>query len=149
MRIEKYELVFDRSKTSFDFISEGPKGRILKTVRFTKIKAKGYNNLYNLAFGDKNTDLETIDDLIVTDNQNRDKILATVAKTVDIFIKRRPKSLVFFKGSTPSRTRLYQMAINKYFDELTEIFSIEGFTPTGWTFFQKNKNYLAFLISHK
>ena len=149
MRIEKYELVFDRSKTSFDFISEGPKGRILKTVRFTKMKVKGYNNLYNLAFGDKNTDLETIDDLIVTDNQDRDKILATVAKTVDIFIKRRPKSLVFFKGSTPSRTRLYQMAINKYFDELTKIFSIEGFTPTGWTFFEKNKNYLAFLISHK
>ena len=58
MRIEKYELVFDRSKTSFDFISERPKGRILKTVRFTKIKAKGYNNLYNLASGDKNTDLE-------------------------------------------------------------------------------------------
>ena len=41
MRIEKYDLTFDRNKTSFDFISEGPKGRILKTVRFTKIKAKG------------------------------------------------------------------------------------------------------------
>ena len=84
MKLEQYELAFDRTKTNFDFISEGPKGRILKTVRFTKIKVKSHNNLYNLAFGDKNLDSGAIDDLVITDNQDRDKVLATVAKTVAI-----------------------------------------------------------------
>ena len=63
MKLEQYELAFERTKTNFDFISEGPKGRILKTVRFTKIKVKSHNNLYNLAFGDKNPDSGAIDDL--------------------------------------------------------------------------------------
>ena len=144
MKLEQYELAFDRTKTNFDFISEGPKGRILKTVRFTKIKVKSHNNLYNLAFGDKNLDSGAIDDLVITDNQDRDKVLATVAKTVAIFIKHRPKALIFFRGSTPSRTRLYQMAINKYLDELSEIFFIEGFTSKEWVFFEKNSQMLFY-----
>ena len=36
MKLEQYELVFDRTKTNFDFISEGPKGRILKTEKIMK-----------------------------------------------------------------------------------------------------------------
>jgi hypothetical protein len=149
MRLEKYELEIDQTQTIFHFVSEGPKGRILKNVYFTKMKVKGFRNIYNLAFGDKIEGLDDIDDRIVTGNQDREKILATVANTVMIFTKLNPKVRVFIVGSNPARTRLYQMAISKYFDELSETFEIKGFLHGDFSRFKKNMNYTAFLIKRK
>jgi hypothetical protein len=91
MRLEKYELEVDPTRTVFDFVSEGPKGRILKRVYYVKMKVEGFKNLYNIALGDKLEGSDEIDDLIVTNNQDREKVLATVAATVIIFTKRRPR----------------------------------------------------------
>jgi hypothetical protein len=68
MRLEQYEFIFDTTETVFDFVSEGPKGKILKGVYFTKLKIKGLRNIYNLAFGDKDINTGEIDDQVVTDN---------------------------------------------------------------------------------
>lgn len=106
MRLEQYELEFNSNKTSFGFISEGPKGNILKGIEYSKFKQKGVKNLYNLALGDKNIDTGYIDDLVVTDNQDREKVLATVANTVFIFTKRHPKARIIISGSSRSRNRL-------------------------------------------
>jgi hypothetical protein len=38
MGLEKYESESNKSQTVFTFISEGNNGRILKKVRYTKIK---------------------------------------------------------------------------------------------------------------
>jgi hypothetical protein len=149
MRLEKYKLEFNANKTVFEFISEGPKGNILKSVHYTKMKVKGIRNIYNLAFGDKNNDTGDIDDNIVTDNKDREKVLATVVNTLTIFIEKHPKAQVFIQGSTPVRTRLYQMAITKYFEEFTEIFDIQGFTQYQLSPFKKNVKYNAFLIRKK
>ena len=149
MGIDQYVLTVDRAKVNFDFISDGPKGQILKTVRYTKIKIKGINNLYNLAFGDRLVDSDDIDDLTISGNQDRDKILATVVATIFIFTQRYPTTIVFFKGSTPARTRLYQMAINKHFEALKERFDIDALNDEGWSSFEPNKNYSAFSISLK
>jgi hypothetical protein len=64
------------------------------------------SGIYNLAFGDINVEGE-IDDLTISDNGDRNKILATVAKSVDEYTKRFPGRWIFFKGSTPERTRLH------------------------------------------
>jgi hypothetical protein len=149
MRLEKYALEVDETQSVFTFISEGPKGQILKNVYFTKMKVKGFRNLFNLAFGDKIDNLEKIDDRIVSDNQDREKVLATVAHTVIIFTKQNPNAKIFVVGSNPARTRLYQMAIGKYFDELSETFDIKGFLHGDFFRFKKNINYRAFLIKRK
>lgn len=147
MGLEQYEANANKSQTTFDFISEGPKGQIVKRVRFTKIK--GYKNLYNLGFGDVNKKSSKIDYRVVTDNQDREKVLATVTQALIHFTNRYPKRHVFFQGSNKARTRLYQMAIAKYFEDLTESFKILGLTDDGWVTFEKNTTYIAFLINRK
>jgi hypothetical protein len=149
MRLDKYKLEFNASKTAFEFTSEGPKGNILKSVYFTKMKVKGIRNVYNLAFGDKIDDTEDIDDNIVSDNQDREKVLATVVNTVIVFTKRYPKAQIFITGSNPARTRLYQIVIGKYFEEFSEIFEIKGFNKNQLQPFEKNVKYNAFLIRKK
>ena len=126
MKLEKYKLRFNAAQTAFEFISEGPKGNILKGVYYSKVAVKGFKNIYNLAFGDKILDSGDIDDLIVTNNQDHEKILATVAYTVIVFTKRHPKAQIIIQGSNSARTRLYQIAISKYFEEISEIFDIQG-----------------------
>lgn len=76
-------------------------------------------------------------------------MLATVAQTVILFTQRYPKAYIFFEGSSEVRNRLYQIAINKYFDELSETFDIQGSFEKKWFPFEKNVNYTAFLIRLK
>ena len=53
------------------------------------------------------------------------------------------------EGEKPRRTRLYQMKINRYFDDISAVVKVEGFTDNGWETFSKEKNYIAFLIFQK
>jgi hypothetical protein len=147
MDLEKYETDANKTRTVFKFTSEGAKGRFSKVVLYTKIE--GFEHLYNLTLGDINEDLGTIDDLSVTNNNDRDKILATVAHTVAIFTSTYPKSQIYFEGSTEARNRLYKMAISKYAVELFETFNIQGYFDGKWSYYVKNINYSAFLISRK
>jgi len=57
---------------------------------------------------------------------------------------------VYVQGSTPARTRAYQMGINRYFDEIEFLFYIFGLVEnSGWHPFNKETNYSAFLILKK
>ena len=50
MKLPKYSLKSGEKLTTFEFISEGPRGQIVKIVQFRQTNLK---NVYNLAFGDK------------------------------------------------------------------------------------------------
>jgi len=65
MKLDRYELTAGRNLTTFEFLSEGRKGKIVKVVQFQQMNLE---NLYNLAFGDKNVDTGALDDEVVTDN---------------------------------------------------------------------------------
>jgi hypothetical protein len=149
MNLEKYPLKANKFQTTFTFISEGNKGNIIKLINYTKVEFMGIENVYNLGFGDLNDETGEVNDLIVSNNQDREKILATVAHTALIFSNHYPESFIIFRGSTPVRTRLYQMSIGKYFEELSELFDIVGFTREGIFSFEKNRSYDTFLISRK
>ena len=43
-----------------------------------------------------------------------EKVLATVVQTLGVFFMEFEGAKVFFKGSTPSRTRLYRIIIAKF-----------------------------------
>lgn len=108
------------------------------------------NNIYNLAFGDFNEILNSIDDLSVTNNGDSPKVLATVASTVYAFIDKHPNAWVIATGSTSSRTRLYRIGIANHLAEISTDFYIFGFSEEEkWVKFEVGNNYSAFLITKK
>jgi hypothetical protein len=142
MNLEGYEIKVKDSMV-FEFVSEGPRGKIKKRIEFIKISG----TMYNLAFGDINIDTGEFDDIVVTNNNDTEKVLATVAKTVLLFIENYPQAYVYAEGSTLSRTRLYQIGISKNIEEIREIFDVFGLLEKKhWVNFEKNINYTAFLI---
>lgn len=135
----------DDAHTQYEFISEGPRGNILKAVIYDQIE----EDLFNLAFGDWNAELKRIDDTNRSNNSDRDKVLATVAATAIDFTNKFPDAIIYTEGSTPARTRLYQMGITHNLEEISETFEIEGYINETWEPFQKGHNYEAFLVRRK
>ena len=85
------------------------------------------NTIMFLAFGDVDGN-DDIDDHRVSDNGDRNKILATVVYVIDLYTIKYPGRWIFFKGSTKERTRLYRMAISINLEELSEKFEIYAIT---------------------
>lgn len=145
MHLEKYKTVADHDYLSYKFFSVGPKGIIKKGIQYKKIK----EDVYNLAFGDWNEQEQKIDDTVRSNNNDRDKVLATVAATVIDFISHHPKKAIFAIGATVSRTRLYQMGIHANWQQIDKLFIIMGFINGEWEVFVKGRNYEAFLLKAK
>jgi hypothetical protein len=146
MKLPKYQLVADEKLATYKFVSEGPKGRIEKIIQFTLINTQG---IYNLSFGDIVDEQEGMDDRIVSNNGDSEKVLATVVSAVFAFFDKNKDVWIFASGSTPSRTRLYQIGINKYYHELSEEFEIFGQLEDNWELFSIGKNYKSFLAKRK
>jgi hypothetical protein len=147
MTMEKYAFV-KRSDDHYDFISEGPNGNIIKMVEFFKLP-ESESEIFNLGFGDWDEAGVRFDDQSISNNSDRDKILGTVASTVIDFMQHHPNVFIAASGSTPSRTRLYQMSIAKTLDEINERFEIDGWINEAWQPFQKGVNYKRFLLKNK
>ncbi len=129
-------------ENTYSFISIGRKGLILKVVRFDEIEP----TIFNLGFGDFDFEKQTLSDSIVSDNGDMEKILATVVSILNDFLQNNPKFSVFIVGSTLSRTRLYQIAINRYYEDFKVYFEIFGYRNSEFDVFQKNVNYESFLV---
>jgi hypothetical protein len=146
MSLDHYNLNADDAFMSFEFISNGPKGEIVKLIQYTEL---GRGNIFNLGFGDKDDLTGSFNDIVVTDNKDYEKVLATVVASIHIFTNYYPLAWVYLEGSTESRTRLYRMAISIYFDDLNKYFNIFGYFKNEWIAFDKDHNYTAFLIKRK
>ena len=140
---ELYELEEGSNAMTFEFTSVGPKGAIPKLVIYTEIDN---NNVYNLGFGDKNPNTGKIDDSVVTDNKDSQKVLATVASTVYAFFDKHPTALIVATGSTKART---QMGISNNLEDITIDFNVFGRKDKIWYPFEKNIEYNAFIITLK
>ena len=99
-----------------------------------------------MSFGDQDKTESGINDRVVSNNGDRTKVLATVALTVREFFNHFPDAIVYVKGSTPSRTRLYQMGISAYLMEFYEFFDIYGFNNGKPEKFRTGTNYDEFVI---
>lgn len=127
----------------FEFLSQGPKGRIPKLIKFSETHLKDF---YNLAFGDKDIETGEIDDLTVSNNGDSEKVLATVVSAVYAFTDKNRNAWVYATGSTQSRTRLYKRGISKYYEEAVNDFEIYGLFENEWIDFNPNTDFEAFLI---
>ncbi len=71
MNLPIYQYRTNESYLDYEFISEGPKGRIKKVVRFLQIS----DDVYNLGFGDLDEVTGEISDTVITDNKDSLKVL--------------------------------------------------------------------------
>ena len=125
MNLDRYSYLRSSNFKSYSFYSEGPNGRIKKTVIYSILWDDPI--VYNLAFGDLDPKTGNIDDTAKSNNQDRDKVLATVAATINDFMNTYGSFPVYAQGSTPSRTRLYQLSISNLLDEINRDFLVMGF----------------------
>jgi hypothetical protein len=146
MNKPKYQLIAEQNLTIFNFISEGPKGRITKLI---EIKETNLKDFYNLAFGDKDQETGKINDSVVTNNNDTEKVLATVVAAVYAFTDINIDAWVYATGSTKSRTRLYRMGINKYLNEIENDFEIYGELKNNWCIFDKTTDFEGFVVKRK
>lgn len=57
--------------------------------------------------------------------------------------------MVYSKGSTESRTRLYQIGISKFYKEIEKDFEIFGELDGRFERFKKDVNYNSFIVIKK
>lgn len=146
MKLPKYPLASSDKMMTFEFVSEGKKGLIHKLVRYQPTNLK---DLYNLAFGDKNKETGDIDDTVISNNGDSEKVLATVVATVYAFTDKYPGAWIYATGSTKARTRLYRMGISKFLEEVTIDFEIIGELSDEWDEFKLGTEYEGFLVRRK
>jgi hypothetical protein len=97
--LKHYNYSTSQNFLDFEFESSGKNGRIKKVVRYSPQNANGFT-YFNLGFGDLNVETGRINDIAISDNQDTELILATVATTVLEFTTRFPDAIVFAKGRT-------------------------------------------------
>ncbi len=149
MLYPQYNLITASSDyLEFRFESSGPNGNIEITVQFTKIET---TNMYNVGFGVLNDD-DILNDAIELHNNDRNKILATIASIIYKFTLEYKDASVFFTGSTSSRTRLYRQAISLNLETLKNDFEIFGLINEDNPVlepYKSNENYFAFIVKRK
>ena len=146
MQVDKYALKAESNLTIFEFISEGPKGTIRKLIQFQETNEPG---LFNLAFGDKSNETGEIDDLAISNNNDSEKVLATVVAALYAFFDKYPDAFVYATGSTKARTRLYRMGITLFYKEMAEDFHLFGQIGDNFYEFEKGEEYVGFLAQRK
>lgn len=146
MREELYKIESEEDFLVFEFISKGRKGRITKRVQYTKTRIP---NLYSLGFGDKTDFTGSIDDKVITNNGDSQKVIATVASTIELFMKQYPQAFIYAAGSNKARTRLYRMLISKNLGLIKSRFEIFGMKGHEHYPFEKDMKYDGFLLCNK
>lgn len=147
---EIYNYTFNKEDATFQFDSIGPRGTIRKFVSYKLFdRLDDGTPVLNLAFGDLEDGKQHFSDTVISDNDDRDKVLATVARTILEVIDSYSKVGIHAQGSTRSRTRLYQMGISANKEEIEAHFVIKGLTTSGWETFRKGTNYSSLLATKK
>ncbi|WP_419541755.1 DUF6934 family protein [Pasteurella oralis] len=154
MQIKPYPLSSSSSRLRYTFTSQNKNNgqKQEKIIEFSEIRSHkfaklGLVSLFNLGFGDT-PDGELIDDKSVTNNGDMETTLRTVAQAAEDFFELHRSAVIFFQGSTPSRTRLYRMMLNKYYDDISIQFDILGICDNGLKKLKKGSSvkYKAFLV---
>jgi hypothetical protein len=146
MKLHRYEYLTEGNAELYKFTSVGPNGEIKKLVVYSPMLE---DDIYNLAFGDYNETTDLIDDKVATNNDDSQKVLATVASTLYVFTDKHPNIWIYATGSTEARTRLYRIGITSNLEAIEPDFQIFGLHNDEWIEFEKGINYTAFLVKRK
>lgn len=106
-------------------------------------------NIVELVFGDLNKD-NTVDFMNVSDNEDMVLILSTVIASINEYLADFPTKTIYFRGSSPSRTRLYRAVISKYSKSNELFYDIFGISENEQAeIFNKEHTYIGYLIRKK
>ncbi|MEO6282113.1 MAG: hypothetical protein ABIN80_29555 [Dyadobacter sp.] len=125
MNESSYEFTVLKEAHRFDFVSKGPIN-IVKSIVYFKTTDP---YLVTLSMGNPLPN-GVLDVLTINDNGDRNKILATVIRSIGVFLNIHPDHTVMFSGSTPARTRLYKMVISKELHQLQNSYLVQGITES-------------------
>lgn len=142
---EAYLTTSNDENTRFQFQSVGKRGVFEKVIYFTPLTV----DTYNLSLVDYDSATDSYDDLSVTDNGDMPEIIVTVISTIHKFLNSNPGNKIYFEGSTPARTRLYQISISKIYDPVQSDLLISGLQGGRWYLFEPNVNFEGFLVEKK
>lgn len=148
MKLEAYEISSEEIKVIYKFISDGPKGQIMKVVEYTEFDEEG---IYNLSLADVHTGESVYfnDYTSISNNGDTKKILTTVISTLFAFTERFSEAKIHFAGNNAARTRLYRMVISNSFNWLSANFYVFGLHDNKWQGFKSKVQYEAFLFVRK
>jgi len=146
MNSDFYPFLSDEDCLFFEFESISKTRTIKKIITFTPIPKQ--LDVYNLAFGDIQSNGE-FSDMSISNNQDTAKVFSTVIQSITRFFKKFPDALVFIKGSTSGRTRLYRIIISKEIASGNNCFEIYGVINDQIELFIADRLYEAFVISLK
>lgn len=142
MNYKSYPFSFNKEFTQINFQSIGKRGTFEKSITFSII----HENIYNLALLDYDPVKQDYSDQSVTDNGDMPEILATVMTAVIDFLNKYPERKIYLVGNSASRTRLYQIAINKVLSQTKNDLRVFGYCENHWIAFEPNRNFESFLI---
>lgn len=147
--LERYKIEASKDFLFYWFYSKGPMGIIKKVVTFIPIKITGHY-CFNLCLGDWNESQQMADDSIISNNQDTEKVLASVADIIFQFTDRNPNAVIIIEGNTESRIRLYQIKINKYLNEIMPHFELFGLSKNlELEHYSPGNKYLGFVGKRK
>ena len=121
-----YNLSANTDFTVFEFTSTGKNGVIQKAIKYSKTLNE---NVYNLGFGDIVFSDETtveVDDNNLSNNGDRDKVIATVVYSLYVFMQHYPGVYVLFGSSDPAKLRLQRIIISRNYEAITKNFLVFG-----------------------
>ena len=143
MITETYKYLSTNTKTQFVFQSEGIQGNIIKIVQFSFLN----NGKCNLGFGDFKAG--TIDDKVLSNNQDAIRVIRTVAKITIEFFEKYPKSRVIIDPVDEKRKKLYNIVFKRHFKEIEANFQIIGYIEDRAEAYMPKNFYDSFEISLK
>lgn len=117
---------------------------IPKIVEFEEIEI----GTFNLAFGDIDSH-GRLNDSVVSNNGDTEKVLATVVQTVLTFLEVYPGRRVYFSGNSPARNRLYRALLSRDIENWSKIFEVVGVTEGERVAFRKDVNFEGFIVRRK
>lgn len=145
MILDRYDFTTDSITTVFQFTSMG-RTVVVKVVMYSETATP---NIYNLGLGDWNSETGELDDQIVTDNRDRNKVLATVAATLPAFFEKYPQAEAIAVGNTESRKWLYRKSVERYLPDIERGYIVKGYFQKRWIPFSKDIPFEAILITRK
>ncbi len=144
MHYPSYTFFNEPNTTEYHFESIGSNGIIHKIVVFSE--AVPHLFIFNLGLADLDSKTGEMSDMTVSNNGDTHKILATIFQITVDYCQKNPNHLIAFEGTNLARNRLYRMAINHAFDDISEYFLLYGFSENIWEKFEKNKDYEIFWL---
>jgi hypothetical protein len=146
MKHKRYPITAGETSMVYEFVSVGVNKKVTKLIVYSKTRL---HNFFNLGFGDKDEETGQIDNEVITNNGDSQKVLATVAATLYLFTEKFPEAMIFATGSTKARTRLYRIGISNNIEEIKPDFEVFGLIENRWYPFEKGTEYEAFLVKRK